>query len=147
VDKDRIGPLDACEVESGDAVRGHESLVTGRADDAGRDVEVVRIVLDDEHPCHQRVAPLRATRAGSPPARTRIGSVKWKLLPRPISLSTQMRPPCRVTRRFEIARPSPVPPYRRVVELAACRHSSDTSACASGLMPTPVSDTDTVTQP
>src|SRR6185369_859109 len=142
-----VGPLNAREIQAGDAVHRGEGLVTGRADDPRRDVEVVRVVLDDEHPRHQRAAPVCVSRAVSPPARTRIGRVKWNVLPRPTSLSTQMRPPCKVTSRFEIARPRPVPPYRRVVELSACRNSSNTYACASGLMPTPVSATETVTHP
>src|SRR5207302_4699254 len=125
VHEDGIRPLDAREVEPRDAVRGHERLVPGGADDPRRDVEVVGVVLDDQHACHQRLA-VRLSRAVSLPARTRMGSVKWNVLPFPTSLSTQIRPPCRVMRRLEIASPSPVPPYRRVVELSAWRNSSKT---------------------
>ncbi|MNM62985.1 hypothetical protein D3C81_743380 [compost metagenome] len=44
---------------------------------------------------------------------------KWKVEPRPGSLSTQMRPPINSTRCREMARPNPVPPYLRVVVLSA----------------------------
>ena len=37
----------------------------------------------------------------------------------PASLSSQMRPPSSATRLIEIASPSPVPPYLRVVEPSA----------------------------
>ena len=50
-------------------------------------------------------------------------------------------PPIRATRLREIARPSPVPPYLRVVEPSACTKGSKILATASGRMPTPVSDT------
>ncbi len=38
-----------------------------------------------------------------------------------------------------MARPSPVPPYRRVVELSSCTKASKIRESASGEMPTPVS--------
>ena len=37
------------------------------------------------------------------------GSVNTKVLPFPRSLSTQIRPPCSSTRRFDSANPRPVP--------------------------------------
>jgi len=53
-----------------------------------------------------------------------IRTVKWKVLPFPYSLSTQMWPPIRPTNRLQIVRPSPVPPRRRVEELSACVNAS-----------------------
>ena len=46
-----------------------------------------------------------------------------------------MVPPWSSAMRLEIARPSPVPPYSRVIEPSACRKASNTSACLSGAMP------------
>ena len=49
-----------------------------------------------------------------------VSRVKVKVAPFPSpSLSAHMVPPISSARRFEIARPSPVPPYLRVVELSA----------------------------
>ena len=47
-------------------------------------------------------------------------TVNKNVLPLPISLSSQMRPPIIVTRRDTMVSPSPVPPYLRVVLLSAC---------------------------
>ena len=110
VDEHRVGPFHPRELEAGHAVRRDQGLVARGADDPRGDVEVVRVVLDDQDAGHQRPVPLRMSIPVSLPARTRIGRVKWKTLPLPTSLSTQMRPPCSVTRRFEIASPRPVPP-------------------------------------
>ena len=46
-------------------------------------------------------------------------AVKWNTLPRLLSLSTQIFPDIIRTRRAEIERPRPVPPYFRVVEVSA----------------------------
>src|SRR2546422_5713073 len=51
-------------------------------------------------------------------------AVKWNLLPRPGSLSTQVWPSISSTRRAEIERPRPVPPCRRAVERSACAKAS-----------------------
>ena len=48
-----------------------------------------------------------------------IGSVKTNRLLRPLSLSTQIRPPCSSTRRFESASPSPVPSEAVALALGA----------------------------
>ena len=56
-------------------------------------------------------------------------------------LSTQMRPSIIVTSREEIARPRPVPPYLRVVELSAWKKAPKMRACLAGGMPMPVSET------
>ena len=58
-------------------------------------------------------------------------TVKWNRLPRPTSLSTQIRPPIRSTSREAMARPRPVPPWRRVVEVSACSNISKIVACFS----------------
>ena len=68
-------------------------------------------------------------------------TVKWNWLPRPTSLSTQIRPPIMLTSREEIVSPRPVPPYCRVVELSACEKGSKMIFCFSTGMPIPVSET------
>ena len=54
---------------------------------------------------------------------TSTGSETKNVDPCPSRESTQMRPPCSSMIRFEIARPSPVPPFLRVIELSACWNS------------------------
>ena len=65
--------------------------------------------------------------------------MKWKALPAPGTLSTQMRPPSSSTKRREMVRPRPVPPYLRVMELSAWVKEEKISFCFSGGMPMPVS--------
>ena len=50
--------------------------------------------------------------------------MKWKVVPRPGSLSSQIRPPISSTSFRLIARPRPVPPNFRVVEPSACVNDS-----------------------
>jgi hypothetical protein len=47
-----------------------------------------------------------------------------KVAPLPSSDSTVMPPPCSSTMRREIDRPSPVPPFLRVLVLSTCWNSS-----------------------
>ena len=49
------------------------------------------------------------------------GILTEKVVPEPTSLRTEISPPIILARRLEIARPRPVPPYRRVVELIGLR--------------------------
>ena len=65
--------------------------------------------------------------------------VNQKVLPMPGSLSTPIRPPIISTSLAEIARPSPVPPNRRVVEPSACSNGSKIACSFSAGMPMPVS--------
>lgn len=65
----------------------------------------------------------------------------WNVLPRPRTLSTQMRPRMRATSSDEMVRPSPVPPKRRVVDASAWANASKMAACRSSGMPMPVSRT------
>src|SRR5579883_3087895 len=52
-----------------------------------------------------------------------------------------MRPPMRSTSRAAIARPKPVPPYLRVIDVSACSKGRKTAAIFSAGMPGPVSPT------
>ena len=67
--------------------------------------------------------------------------MKWKAVPLPGVLSTQIRPPIRSTRRAAMASPNPVPPWVRVVVPSAWAKASKMSACFSAGMPMPVSVT------
>ena len=58
---------------------------------------------------------------------------------RPGVLSTQRRPAIIITSRFEMVRPNPVPPKRRVVELSSWANASKIWASLSAAMPMPVS--------
>ncbi len=48
------------------------------------------------------------------------GRVTVKVDPSPGVLRTSIWPPISVTRRWQMANPSPVPPNRRVVDASAC---------------------------
>lgn len=62
--------------------------------------------------------------------------------PSPTQLVTPIDPPMSSTSCFEIARPSPVPPYFRVVEASAWLNFSKMEASFSGGIPMPLSLTD-----
>src|SRR5512142_3143153 len=62
-------------------------------------------------------------------------TVKKKALPFPTVLSTQIRPPISSTNFFEMERPSPVPPYLRVVEESACVKLSNMDSTLLAGMP------------
>ena len=47
-------------------------------------------------------------------------AVNQKVEPSPTTLLTPTVPPIMVARLFEMANPSPVPPYWRVMEVSAC---------------------------
>ena len=68
-------------------------------------------------------------------------TVNANVLPSPAVLLASSSPPMRSLSSREIASPSPLPPYRRVVETSACWKASKivSSLCAS--MPMPLSET------
>ncbi len=66
---------------------------------------------------------------------------KWNVLPLPTWLSTHSRPSSKETNWAEIASPSPVPPYRLLVDVSACENASKMLARLSSGMPMPVSRT------
>ena len=68
-----------------------------------------------------------------------------KVEPWPRLLSTVMSPPISRQKWRLIASPSPVPPYRRVVEASAWVNASKSRASCSVVMPMPVSVTAKVT--
>ena len=106
-------------------------LPAGRATSSG---------CGDSSHCHPRPAPAaplqrapdRRRAVGVRRGRAEAGREVEACCPRPGSLSTQMRPPISSTSRAEMARPSPVPPYFRVVEPSACAKASKISALLLG---------------
>ena len=67
--------------------------------------------------------------------------VNQKVLPCPGVLVTPTSPPIRCTSWRLIAKPKPVPPYFRVVELSACSNDWNRRCCCSTFKPMPVSRT------
>ena len=72
---------------------------------------------------------------------TAKGRVAQKVLPLPKELSTPISPPITSVSLREIASPSPVPPYRRVVEASACENDSKSLRWSAASIPIPVSRT------
>ncbi len=72
-------------------------------------------------------------------------NVNEKLEPLPGLLVSVIAPPIISTSCLLIARPSPVPPYRRVVEPSSWANDSKTCCCLRGEIPIPVSITSNVT--
>ena len=85
-------------------------------EDLFEDLAVGGVVVDHQDPHaldgHRADVP---SFAGHLPSASSKRAVKWKVLPRPTSLSTQIRPPISSTSREAMASPRPVPPKRRVV--------------------------------
>jgi len=67
--------------------------------------------------------------------------VKWKVDPSPTVLSTHIDPPISSASRLLMASPSPVLPYRRVVEGSTWLNDSNNRSIRSSGMPIPVSRT------
>ncbi|PMQ08393.1 hypothetical protein JaAD80_27185 [Janthinobacterium sp. AD80] len=68
--------------------------------------------------------------------------MKRKSEPLPSSLFTLSSPPIRSTMRRQMARPSPVPPYLRLVLLSPWEKASKMCSCSTAPMPMPVSRTE-----
>ena len=67
--------------------------------------------------------------APSSSAATPTTAVKRNVLPSPGRLTTLMTPPITATSRAQMARPSPVPPKRRVVDASAWLKASKICCC------------------
>src|SRR6478752_3034914 len=93
------------------AIYGLENLETSAGEEIAKYPAVMPGVLDNQDPLHQ---------AASLTSLARMGSDTRKVEPRPRDDSTVSIPPCSCTMRFDIARPSPVPPFSRVDELSTC---------------------------
>src|SRR6478609_8522132 len=89
-----------------------------------------------------RVERPRSVLIGSPAdTSVLVGKRTVKVEPFPASLVSVTSPPIMRASLRVIARPRPVPPYCRAVEVSAWVNSSNIFACCSGVMPIPVSDT------
>ena len=77
------------------------------------------------------------------PDAARVATVRWNVLPSPgtPALSAHIVPPIASASRLEIARPSPVPPYLRLVEASAWLNDWNMRPMAAAEMPMPVSVT------
>src|SRR5581483_7668607 len=142
VHQDQVGALARGRRDAGDAVDRLDQLVAGRRHQVADDPAIVLGVFDDKDALH-----CEASSNSSSAAATRIGRVTRKVAPAPNSESTVSVPPCISTMRLEIARPRPVPPFLRVLELSTCGNSSKILAWSSGAMPGPVSRTVTMKRP
>ena len=70
-----------------------------------------------------------------------IPMVNVNVLPRLSSLATRISPPRALAIRFAKARPSPVPPNRRVIDALTWEKGLNSIAILSAGMPIPVSET------
>ena len=84
------------------------------------------VVVDDEDGQVSQIDRVGNRRHGGGAVTSAKLAVKWNVLPLPASLSTQRRPPISCTSCDEMVRPSPVPPYVRVMEPSACVKASKT---------------------
>ncbi|MCY1172185.1 hypothetical protein D9M73_123160 [compost metagenome] len=75
------------------------------------------------------------------------GTRKVIVVPIPTALNNDSEPCINLANLDEIDRPSPVPPYRRSVELSSWTNSPKIAAWRSGAMPMPVSPTEMATSP
>ena len=64
-----------------------------------------------------------------------------KVVPTPGWLRTLIPPPISSTRRLLIASPSPVPPWRRVLEVSSCENALNSRVIPAAEMPIPESTT------
>ena len=70
--------------------------------------------------CQELTLPNRTNYADLACSFTVTGSAKENVEPSATRDSTQIFPPCISIMRLEMASPSPVPPFLRVIELSAC---------------------------
>src|SRR5207253_3109859 len=129
IHENQRGSLERGDRHAGRSVGGFEHFVAFGRQDVSHQLQVHRVILDHED---SRCAAHLTGSAGS-----RI----TKRLPRPISLSTWMVPPCSSTSRRVRASPRPVPSYRRAWEPSTCSNSRKIRTWSSGRMPIPVSAT------
>src|SRR5262249_2975621 len=92
------------------AVLGLADFIAGFGQHIADDLAIIRLVL------HQNALAHTASTWRS----TRTGTVNENVEPWPSVESIQIRPPCISIMCLEIARPKPVPPFLRVIELSAC---------------------------
>ena len=117
------------------------SAPTWRRSSASSSISMTARPASDASPSAAGASTRRWSRSS-----TLRGSVSVKREPEPTTLSKVISPPMRRARRLAIARPSPVPPWRRAIDWSTWKNSSNTLALAESGMPTPVSVTWTATR-
>ena len=95
-----------------------------------QDLPVRGVVVHDEDRPRAARPPGSAGRSDSACFARR--AVNQKSEPCPSALSRPISPPISSTSRLEMARPRPVPPYRRVVEASACVNFSNSARLLLG---------------
>ncbi len=138
VEQDGARPEVARECQALLASRGGPGREALAVQEAGHQVTLIGIVIDDEHEIAIARLARRHRRSRSPCSgleRCRVvdGTRTVKLLPRPCWLATSTSPPSRSAKALVRDRPSPVPPNLRVVELSACwKRWNSLSSCSGG---------------
>src|SRR6516225_7950179 len=97
------------------SVHRFDQLVIEAGQQVADDLAIVLGVLDNEDALSHQAASIISS--------TWTGSTTRNVEPSPNIESTEIVPPCSSTMRFEIARPSPVPPFLRVFVLSICWNS------------------------
>src|SRR5580704_6838676 len=111
VHQDQVGPVGLRHRHSLGAVHRLEEFIVKAGQQVADDLPIVLGVLDDQD---------ALAHAASIISSTWTGSTTRNVEPWPNTESTEIVPPCISTMRFEIARPRPVPPFLRVLELSIC---------------------------
>ncbi len=119
---------------------GHASAHAPAVTASPEDAAVRGVVVHDQDRELEVFEPARPT-PPRPESAAPAGSVKWNVLPRPTSLSTQIRPPISSTSCEEMARPEPGPAVRARGRAVGLGEGSKIGPCLSGGMPMPVSRT------
>src|SRR5262249_35202722 len=99
------------------AVHRLDELVARGTEQIAKDASIILGVLDDQYPPTHVICLCSLTRTGM---------TTLKVEPTPMAESKSICPPCMLTSRREIERPSPVPPFLRVLLLSTCWNSSNT---------------------
>src|SRR5260221_114059 len=115
VNRDQVGVYALRQRLPFGAVHRLDQLVIEAGQEVADDLAVVLGVLDDEDALLHQAASITSS--------TWTGSTTRNVDPWPSTESTEIVPPCISTIRFEIARPNPVPPFLRVLELSICWNS------------------------
>src|SRR5439155_3136314 len=108
----QIGLILGCHCYAGGSVLRLEELVTSPTHQVAKELPDVLGILDHQDDLAHAAASTRSL--------TVTGMVIQKVDPAPSIESTPIAPPCISTIRFEMASPSPVPPFFRVLLSSTC---------------------------
>src|SRR5215467_3168616 len=110
IHQDEVGALFRYSCERLLTVLGLDDLIVGGGKHIADNPATIRLVLDHQNALAHAASTCRSTMTGS---------VNANVEPCPSCDSTQIRPPCISMMRFDMASPSPVPPFLRVMALSA----------------------------